>query len=97
MYDFKVNTSWLDVYGTADAQLGNLYINSSSLLGIRLGKLEDIKQSSSLGNGLLLKHKDIQYFIQSSIEFTLEAFNSTAQGNLFNQNYPYALDEINSI
>ena len=93
-YDFHPNASWFDVYGAAEARLGTLYIDASPALGIRIGQFEALSQSTGFGNTLLAPLDVQEIFFRSSIATTFTAFNATAQGNLFNRDFEYEIDDL---
>ncbi|WP_136480078.1 lipid A-modifier LpxR family protein [Cognatitamlana onchidii] len=87
---------WFDVYTSGEARFGNLYIDASPLIGLRIGKFESISKSSVFNNHLLAPLQVKEIFFRSSFAGTFALFNGTAQGNLFNNDFPYALDNINN-
>jgi hypothetical protein len=93
-YDFLPESTWFDVYATAEARLGNLYIDATPSLGIRLGKYESLSQSTLFGNTLLAPLQVKEFFFRSSISGTFTAFNGTAQGNLFNRDFEYVVNNL---
>lgn len=86
---------WLDFYGSMKAQAGNLYINTSPELGFRIGNLYPFNRSNAYSNAFFdrTNHK-LEFGLKSSISITLEAFNATAQGNIFNRDYPYEIEKL---
>lgn len=95
VYDFTPKNNWIDLFGSAEGQLGNLYIDFTSSLGLRIGKFGEINQTVAFGNSILSKNKKFELYLQSSIGTTLAAFNGTAQGNIFRRNSENTLDTIN--
>lgn len=93
-YDFLPGQKWFDVYGAFDARLGNLYIDASPTLGLRLGKFNKLTRSLGMGNTILSNRSDWELFVQSSIGGSMNIYDGTAQGNLFHQDFEYAVDEL---
>ena len=96
-YDFMPQQKWFDLYGVFDARLGNLYIDATPTLGIRLGKFHKLTKSVGMGNNILSNASGIELFFQSSISSSLHLFDATAQGNLFDRNFEFAVDELNAL
>lgn len=94
-YDFLPQKKWFDVYGTLDTRIGNLYIDATPTLGFRIGKFQKLSESISVDNNILSNSSDIELFIQSTIGGTINVFDATAQGNLFNRGFEFAVDELN--
>ncbi len=97
VYDFTPQASWLGFYGYWQARLGNLYIDTTPKLGLRIGRFNDINKTAVFGNGLLAGRSDFELYLHSSFSTTLAFFDGTAQGRLFGPQYEYALDDINSL
>ena len=93
-YDFLPEADWFDIYASAETRIGNLYIDATPSLGIRLGKFEPLSKSTVFGNALIAPLKVKEFFLRSSISGTFTAFNGTAQGNLFNRDFVYAVDDL---
>ncbi|MGI9547860.1 MAG: lipid A-modifier LpxR family protein [Flavobacteriaceae bacterium] len=96
-YDFTPRAKWFDLYGSAEARIGNLYIDASPGIGFRLGRFNGLGQTVSLGNGLNAGSGDWELYIRSTFSATLAAFNGTAQGNLFGPEFEYAVQELNPL
>jgi hypothetical protein len=94
VYDFYPNSQVFDVFAMAEARLGNLYIDATPTLGIRLGKFGDISQSSAFKNDILASINMREIYLKSTISGTLTAFNGTAQGNLFGPEFKYAVKDL---
>lgn len=96
-YDFMPQQKWFDVYGMLNTRLGNLYIDATPTLGLRVGKFNELSESIGVDNNILSNSSDIELFLQSTISSSLNIFDATAQGNLFNSNFEYAVDELNTL
>jgi len=96
-YDFLPLQNWFDVYGTFDARIGNLYIDATPTLGLRLGKFNKLASSVGMDNNILSNSPGIELFFQSAISGSLNIFDGTAQGNLFNNDFKYAVDALNTL
>jgi len=95
-YDFLPDQPWFDVFGVTQVRVGNLYIDATPMVGVRLGKFHKLSESVSLGNNILSNSKKIEVFFQSIVSGTVTAFNATAQGNLFNNDSELALESVNT-
>jgi len=95
--DFTPTASWVDLYGGIKARLGNLYIDTSPTIGLRLGKFNNLNSTVAMGNGLLAGKSEWELYLKSSFSATLALFNGTAQGNLFGPKFEYAVDELNPV
>ncbi len=95
-HDFIPKQKWIDVYGMFNTRLGNLYIDATPTLGLRLGKFNKLVESVGMDNNILSTSSGIELFLQSSISGSLNIFDGTAQGNLLNGNFDYAIDELNT-
>lgn len=95
-YDFLPQEKWFDIFGTLDARIGNLYIDATPTLGLRLGKFNKLASSAGTDNNILSNSSGIELFFQSEISGSLNIFDGTAQGNLFNNDFEYAVDELNT-
>ncbi|MFS4491623.1 lipid A-modifier LpxR family protein [Maribacter sp. 2308TA10-17] len=96
-HDFTPEQKWIDVYGMFNTRLGNLYIDATPTLGLRLGKFNILSESVGMENNILSTSSGIELFLQSSISSSINIFDGTAQGNLFNRDFEYAVDELNTI
>ncbi len=96
-YDFIPQQKWFDVYGTFNTRLGNLYIDATPTLGLRLGKFNRLSESMGMDNNILSNSSGIEFFLQSSISSSLNIFDGTAQGNLFNRNFEHSVDGLNPL
>jgi lipid A 3-O-deacylase len=85
---------WFDIYTEGEVRLGNLYIDATPLIGFRFGKFAEFTQSSAFGNGIVASKKLKELFIRSTFSATAVAFNGTAQGNIFNNDYSYAIEDL---
>lgn len=96
-YDFSPNATWLDIFGMIEARLGNMYIDATPAINFRFGKFGPLSTSSALGNGLIANTGINEIFIKSSFSASFVAFNGTAQGSLFNNDYEYAVMDLNPV
>ncbi|WP_281988703.1 lipid A-modifier LpxR family protein [Aquimarina aggregata] len=94
-YDFILESEFFDVFGMVETRLGNLYIDVSPAIGLRIGKFGELYQSASFSNSILSDQK-FKYYLQSTIGGTITGFNATAQGNLFDRRVEFALDDISN-
>lgn len=95
-HDFMTQQKWFDVYGALNTRLGNLYIDATPTLGLRLGKFNRLSESVGMDNNILSTSSGIELFVQSSISSSLNIFDGTAQGNLFHSDFKYAVDDLNT-
>lgn len=95
-YDFLPNQPWFDVFGVTQARVGNLHIDATPMVGLRIGKFHKLSESVSLGNNILSNSKKIEVFFQSTISGTASLFDATAQGNLFKNDFEFALESVNT-
>lgn len=93
MHGVTSTNQLFSLFGGLEGRLGNLYTELSPMIGFRLGKLDEFTQSIAMGNGVLSDKNRIHLYIQSEIKTTVIAFNGTAQGNLFRDDYPYRVEE----
>lgn len=96
-HDFLPARKWFDIYGSMNARLGNLYIDASPTLGLRLGKFNKLTQSLGMENSILSNPGDWELFLQSTIGGSLNIFDATAQGNLFRQDFQFAVNDLKTI
>ena len=94
-YDFLPENNFFDLFAVAQAQLGNLKINATPTLGMRLGKFEKISESISFDNSVLGDNNSFELIFQSTISFTANIFDATAQGNIFNRNFEFEVENFN--
>ncbi len=94
-YDFTPALSGFDVFAMGQARVGNLYIDARPLLGIRIGKFGPITTSSGFGNGVLATKRISEFYLKSTVSAAFNLFNGTAQGNLFNRGFEYAVEDFN--
>lgn len=97
VYDFYPNSQIFDVFAMGEARLGNLYIDATPALGIRLGNFGSINQSSAFKNDILASINMREIYFKSTISTTFTAFNATAQGNIFGPKFKYALTDLSHI
>ena len=95
-YDFLPNQSWFNLFGVSQTRVGNLYIDATPIIGLRIGKFHKLSESVSMGNNIVSNSKRTELFFQSTISGTVSLFNATAQGNLFNNNFEFALESVNT-
>lgn len=96
-YDFMPNATWLNIFGYSNIQMGNLYANITPTVGIRLGKFNELPVSSCFDNYILASSTKSELYFQSTFGVTFDAFDATAQGNLFDQDFKYAVKSLNHI
>lgn len=96
-YDFMPNATFIDVFGMIEARLGNMYIDATPALNFRIGKFGPLNTSSALGNGLIANRGIREIFIKSSFSASFVAFNGTAQGPLFNNDYENSVTDLNPV
>lgn len=89
--------TWYDIFWESRARVGNLYIDGTTKLGLRIGRFGSYARSISSGNGLLSANDRSSFFYQGSFSVTASAFDGTAQGDLFDQDYEYAVDRLNPV
>lgn len=95
-YDFNPESTWFDAYGMGEARIGNLYIDATPTLGFRIGKFGDFSTSAAFGNSLIAKKTLIEFYLRSSFSATFTAFNGTAQGNIFSNDFQYAVEDLSN-
>lgn len=86
-----------DVFTGANARMGNLYMDASPILGIRIGKFGPLATTTAFGNDLLSPGSLKEFYIKSTFSTTFTAFNGTAQGNLFKRDFEYAVEDLNQV
>jgi hypothetical protein len=94
-YDLLPDTRGFDVFAMGTARVGNLHIDATPLLGLRLGKFGPLPNSSAFGNSLIASLGQKELFLKSTFSATFTAFNGTAQGNLFKRDFEYAVEDLN--
>jgi len=94
-YDFTPALRGFDVFAMGQARVGNLYIDARPLIGIRIGKFGPLTTSSAFGNGVLATKRISEFYLRSTVSAAFTLFNGTAQGNLFNRNFEYAVEDFN--
>jgi hypothetical protein len=94
-YDFTPNIKGFDIYSKVSAFLGNLYVKAQPIIGFRFGEFESITKSIATSNDVLLKKGDYEFFIHSTVGFSINYFDATAQGNLFDQDNIYRVERLN--
>ncbi|WP_299187828.1 lipid A-modifier LpxR family protein [uncultured Aquimarina sp.] len=95
VYDLTPKSKLFDVFGMVETRLGNLHIDISPAVGLRIGKFGELYKSAAFGNSIL-SDKKLKYYLQSTIGGTITGFDATAQGNLFDRDYEFALDNISN-
>ena len=95
LYDFTPNWQMFDLYGGAKVRLGNLYIDSSPLLGFRFGRFNGLAKTVAFGNSILQGKSDWELYYRSNFSLTFAGYNATAQGNIFGPKFQYAVDKLN--
>ncbi len=95
-YDFNPESTWFNAYGMGEARIGNLYIDATPTIGFRIGKFGDFSTSAAFGNSLIAKKTLIEFYLRSSFSTTFTAFNGTAQGNIFTNDFQYAVENLSN-
>ncbi len=95
-YDFIPEHRWFDLYGMLHTRLGNLYIDASPALGLRLGKFNKLGESVGMDNNIL-SNAGTELFLQSTISSSLHIFDGSAQGNLLNNDFEYGVADLNPV
>lgn len=96
-YNFNIAPSWIDPFVMGQARFGNLYIDATPTAGFRLGKFSGIGQSAAFSNSLIAPRNITEIYLISSFSVTFAAFDATAQGNIFNNDFPYAVENLNNV
>jgi hypothetical protein len=94
-YDLLPDSRWFDAFAMGTARVGNLHIDATPLLGLRIGKYGPLGQSSAFGNTLIASRTQKEIYLKSTVSATFTAFNGTAQGNLFRGDFEYAVEDLN--
>ena len=95
-YDFNPESTWFNAYGMGEARIGNLYIDATPTIGFRIGKFGPFSTSAVFGNSLIAKKSLIEFYLRSSFSATFTAFNGTAQGNIFSNDFQYAVKNLSN-
>jgi len=93
-YDFLPDNRGFDVFAMGRARVGNLHIDASPLVGLRIGKFGPLSRSSAYGNTLIAPLAQKEIFLKSTVSATLTAFDGTAQGNLFRGDFKYGVQDL---
>lgn len=96
-YDLTPKLKPFDVFAKVGVQLGNLYINAAPTIGLRFGEFQNITKSIGTGNDIMISRKSTEFFFQSTFGASINAFNGTAQGNLFDPENGFAVDKLNTV
>jgi hypothetical protein len=91
---FYSNNKWFELYADGQARFGNLYIDATPGIGVRLGKFASLGESNVFGNGLVAPRKVKELYLRSSFSATASLFDGTAQGNIFSTDYAYRIDDL---
>ena len=67
------------------------------LLGFRIGVFESLSQSNAFGNGLVLSKSVKEIYFRSTFSATATAYNGTAQGPLFNNDFEFVIDDLSHL
>ena len=94
-YDFTPETKGFDVFAMGQFRAGNLYIDARPLVGIRMGRFGPLTTSSAFGNGVLATNLISEFYLRSTVSAAFTLFNGTAQGNLFDRDFEYAVEDFN--
>ena len=93
-YDLLPLSQGFDVFAMGRARFGNLHIDATPMLGLRLGKFGMLGTSSAFGNSLIAQRSQKEIFLKSTVSATFTAFNGTAQGNIFRRDFEYAVEDM---
>jgi hypothetical protein len=93
-YDLLPDIRGFDVFAMGTARVGNLHIDATPLLGLRIGKFGPLGTSSGFGNMLIAPGNQQEIYLKSTVSATVTAFNGTAQGNLFRRDFEYAVEDL---
>ncbi|MBT8302173.1 MAG: lipid A deacylase LpxR family protein, partial [Maribacter sp.] len=93
-YDLTPESNGFDVFAMGQLRAGNLVIDAQPLVGIRLGKFGPLTTSSTFGNGVLASKLISEFYLRSTVSAAFTLFNGTAQGNLFDRDFEYAVDDF---
>ncbi len=94
-YDFIPENKDFDVFAMGQVRAGNLYIDARPIVGIRIGKFGPLTTSSAFGNGVLATNLISEFYLRSTVSAAFTLFNGTAQGNLFDREFEYAVKDLN--
>ena len=70
--------------------------NSEIIRDETSGKFGPFATSAAFGNSLIGKKSLIEFFLRSSFSATFTAFNGTAQGNIFSNDFQYAVEDLSN-
>ncbi len=88
---------WFELYAQGELRAGNLYMDLTPLLGFRIGVFESLSQSNAFGNGLVLSKSVKEIYFRSTFSATATAYNGTAQGPLFNNDFEFVIDDLSHL
>jgi hypothetical protein len=94
-YDFMPGAKGIDIYAMGHLRAGNLLIDARPVAGIRLGKFGPLSTASAFGNGVLATNRISEFYLRSTVSAAFTLFNATAQGNLFDRDFEYAVEDFN--
>ncbi|WGK66240.1 lipid A-modifier LpxR family protein [Croceiramulus getboli] len=98
LYGQDLWTSGLfNIYTTADVSIGNIYNHGRANMHFRFGNFAPIQYSVAHQNQLLAPKSQKEFFVDIGLGAKLAAFNATVQGDLFDNDDPFTVDEINSL
>ena len=79
----------VDIYGSTDISLGNVFTYIKPGINFRLGKFNTLSSSAVYQNTILANKSNKEFFLDGGIAVKMSAFNATIQGN--------KIDEFNFI
>ncbi len=93
-YDLTPQFSGVDIFMGANSKLGNLYIETTPVVGLRLGKFGQLRPDYLPAKSGKFMSKTSEIFLKSTFSTTFAAFDATAQGNLFHQDFEYRVRNL---
>ena len=79
----------IDIYGSTDMSLGNVFTYIKPGINFRLGKFNKLSSSAVYQNAILANTTNRELFLDGGVAVKMSAFNATIQGN--------KIDELNFI
>ncbi len=94
-YDFTPKLKRIDLYAIGQTRLGNLYTDVSAQIAFRMGWFRSLTTSITEGNQLLApKDKKLEFFYKITFLGRVNAFNGTAQGSLFGNDFEHKIESL---
>lgn len=90
-------TKSFDIYGLADASLGNIYVYLDPSVSFRLGKFNPIQRSIAQHNELLADRTTKEFFFELNGGMRISAINATIQGDIFDGQRLFSQDDIENL